>query len=241
MLLWEPQTYYFLFSLNFALRKWLATSSSFSSWTARKVIFQMTDYTSIFSTRVKTRTSWKLTSPSFQQTGCACHLDKLALTEPRVTENYELEFLSSIFRNNGHSWKQIQWVFSPLARTTKPSTKPTLITFLPCVQTTDSIISILSQHNNKDVGLLPPQISSFLCPVMDINWRCQVYAVSPVSLARVYLGQTSLSRWSERASLAYPAQTTRNIASGQATIQSQIITSNSRTLTFSLPNPCNMG
>jgi hypothetical protein len=118
---------------------------------------------------VKTRTTWKLTSPSFQQTGCACHLDKLAQTEPCVTENYKLEFLKSIFRNNGYRWKQIQWAFRPLAGTTKPSTKLMLITFLPCVQTTDSISSILSRHNIKDVGMLPPQISSFLCPVKDIK------------------------------------------------------------------------
>ena len=86
-----------------------------------KLIFQRTDYTSIFSIRVKTRTSWKLTSPSFQQTGCTHHLGKLAQTEPRVTENYELGFLKSIFRNNGYSWKQIQWAFMPLARTTSPA------------------------------------------------------------------------------------------------------------------------
>lgn len=89
-----------------------------------KLIFQRTDYTSIFSIRVKTRTSWKLISPSFQQTGCTHHLGKLAQTEPHVTENYELGFLKSIFRNNGYSWKQIQWAFTPLARTTSPAPSP---------------------------------------------------------------------------------------------------------------------
>jgi hypothetical protein len=74
----------------------------------RKLIFQRTDYTSIFSNRRKTRTSWKLTSPSFQQTGCACHLAKLAQTEPRVMENYKPGFLKSTFRNNWYSQKQIQ-------------------------------------------------------------------------------------------------------------------------------------
>jgi hypothetical protein len=82
-------------------------------------------------------------------------LSKLAQTEPHVTENYELGFLKSIFRNNGYRWKQIQWPFRPLARATKPSTTPMLITFLPCVQTNDSKISMLSKHNIKDVGLQP--------------------------------------------------------------------------------------
>jgi hypothetical protein len=104
----------------------------------------------------------------------------------------------------------------------KASTKPILITFLPCVQTNDSKISMLSRDNIKDVGLQPATPPS---------------PASPVTLAKVYLGQTSLSRLSETASLAYPAQTTRNISSGQGTIQSQIITSNSGTLKFSLPNP----
>jgi len=150
-----------------------------------------------------------------------------------VTETYELGFL---FRNNGHRWKQIQWVFRPLSRTIKPSTKPMLITFSPYVQTTDSIISILSQHINKDVGPLPPKspASSVLQWTSTEDARYTQYRLS------VWPGSTLdrpvLSRWSETATLAYPGQTTRNFGSGQAKIQSQIITSNSRTLKFSLPN-----
>jgi hypothetical protein len=61
----------------------------------------------------------------------------------------------SIFRDKRYSEKQVQQARNLLARPSRPSKKPTLVTFLPLSRplSTTSAGSLLFRHSNKSFGL----------------------------------------------------------------------------------------
>jgi hypothetical protein len=106
----------------------------------------------------------------------------------------ELEFLKTMFRENGYSSQQIR-ALNPKVQTSKSKDKPTSVALLPHVQTTHSRLSrMLAKHNIKSVGLPPRKISSFLRPVKDnLGLRTPgVYSI-PCECSQVYIRQTSRS------------------------------------------------
>jgi hypothetical protein len=75
----------------------------------------------------------------------------------------ELEFLSTIFKNNGYSQQQINHAMKPATQTRKNREKPTSTAYLPYTQTTfDRLSRMLAKHNIKSIALPPKKISCYL-------------------------------------------------------------------------------
>jgi hypothetical protein len=71
----------------------------------------------------------------------------------------ELEFLTTVFKENGYSPQQIQQDLKPVPRTAKTNERPTLIAFITYTQTTYGRLSrTLAKHNIKSVSLPPRKI-----------------------------------------------------------------------------------
>jgi len=73
------------------------------------------------------------------------HRAKVLCDQDSLTK--ELEFLTTVFKNNGYSPQQIRSL-KPATRTTKTNKNPTSIAFIPYTQTTYGRLSrMLAKHN----------------------------------------------------------------------------------------------
>jgi hypothetical protein len=81
----------------------------------------------------------------------------------------ELEFLTTVFKDNGYSPQQIRQAMKPLTRTAKTDDNPPrLHIYIPYTQATFGRLSrMLAKHNIKSVALPPRKIFSHLPPVKD--------------------------------------------------------------------------
>jgi hypothetical protein len=71
----------------------------------------------------------------------------------------KLEFLTSVFKDNGYSPQQIRRAMEPATRTAKTNDKPTSTAYIPYTQTTYGRLSrLLAKHNIKIVALPPRKI-----------------------------------------------------------------------------------
>jgi len=107
----------------------------------------------------------------------------------------ELEFLTTVFKDNGYSPQQIRWAMKPITRTARTDDKPTSTAYIPYTQTTFGRLSrMLAKHNIKSVALPPRKIFSHLPPVKDaLGLRTPgIYSI-PCECSSVYIGQSSRS------------------------------------------------
>lgn len=162
-------------------------------------------------------------SSPFQQTGCTLHLGKWA-TALCDQESFhgELKLIKFTFRGNGHTQQQIWHMIKQQARATRPSMKPSLVTFLAYLQMTFQLHqqgAVQAQH--QSVGLLPRKSSRFLCPVKD-NPRLKTQCTaSPVGILRSILDKPTIHLdHSERTPLPHLVWTTWQEGGGRSPIQS---------------------
>jgi len=107
----------------------------------------------------------------------------------------ELEFLTTVFKENGYSHQQIGRAMKPVTRTAKTDDKPTSTAYISYTQTTFGHLSrMLTKHNIKSVALPPRKIFSHLPPVKDaLGLRTPgIYSI-PCECGRVYIGQSGRS------------------------------------------------
>jgi len=107
----------------------------------------------------------------------------------------ELEFLTTVFKDNGYSHQQISRAMEPATRTTETNDKPTSTAYIPYTQTTFGRLSrMLAKHNIKSVALPPRKIFSYFPPVKDaVGLRTPgVYSI-PCECGRVCIGQSGRS------------------------------------------------
>jgi hypothetical protein len=82
--------------------------------------------------------------------------------------NQELEFLTTMFKNNGYSTQQISRANKPPTKTTKTKDKPISMAYIPYTQAAYGRLGrMLAKHNIKSFPLPPKKISNYLPPVKD--------------------------------------------------------------------------
>jgi hypothetical protein len=82
------------------------------------------------------------------------HRAKSLCDENSLTQ--ELEFLTTVFKDNGYSPQQIRRAMEQATRTAKTNDKPTLTAYIPYTQTTYGRLSrMLAKHNIESVALPP--------------------------------------------------------------------------------------
>ena len=121
------------------------------------------------------------------------HRAKALCEQDSLTQ--ELEFLTTVFKDNGYSHQQIRRAMKPVTRTAKTDDKPTSTAYIPYTQTTFGRLSrMLDKHNIKSVTLPPRKIISHLPPVKDaLGLRTPgIYSI-PCECGRVYIGQSGRS------------------------------------------------
>ena len=107
----------------------------------------------------------------------------------------ELNFLNTVFKNNGYSHQQIRRAMQPAKRTAKNKNQPTTTAYIPYTATTYGWLSrMLPKHNIKSVALPPRKISSYLPPVKDaLGLKTPGIYKIPCECGKVYVGQSGRS------------------------------------------------
>jgi hypothetical protein len=142
--------------------------------------------------------------------------------------NQELEFLTTVFRNNGYSTQQIHRAKKPPIKTTKIKDKSTSMAYIRYMQTTYERLSrMLAKHNIKSIPLTPKKISNYLPPIKDaVGLRTPgIYSI-PCECRKVYIRQSGLSvhiRIREHERHARLAQTDKSAVAEQSMNQDHII------------------
>jgi hypothetical protein len=104
----------------------------------------------------------------------------------------ELDFLNTIFKNNGYSQQQINHALKPTTQTEKEEKKPTSTAFRPYTQTTFGRLSrMLAKYNIKSIALPPKKIACYLPPYKEqLGLRTPgIYGI-PCECGMVYIGQS---------------------------------------------------
>jgi len=115
------------------------------------------------------------------------HKAKALCDQDSLTQ--ELEFLTTIFKDNGYSHQQIQQAMKQATRTAKTDVKPISTAYIPYTQTTYGQLSrMLAKHNIKSVALSPRKIFNYLPPVKDAQGlrTPSIYSI-PCECGRVYI------------------------------------------------------
>jgi len=109
----------------------------------------------------------------------------------------ELEFLTTVFKDNGYNPQQIRRAMKLATWTAKTNDKPTSTAQIPYTQTTyDRLNRMLAKQNIRSVTLSPRKKSSYFPPVKDAMGlrTSDVYRYSiPCECGRVYIGQSARS------------------------------------------------
>jgi hypothetical protein len=121
------------------------------------------------------------------------HRAKTLCDQDSLTQ--ELDFLTTVFKNNGYSHQQIRRAMQPAKRTDKNKDKPTATAYIPYTSTTYGRLSrMLAKHNIKSVALPPRKISSYLPPVKDaVGLKTPGIYRIPCECGKVYIGQSGRS------------------------------------------------
>jgi len=133
--------------------------------------------------------------PANKQSVLASHIHRAKALCDQDSLPQELEFLTTVFKDNGYSHQQIRPAMKPVTRTTKTDDKPTSTAYILYTQTTFGQQSrMLAKHNIKSVALPPRKIISHLPPVKDaLGLRTPgIYSI-PCECGRVYIGQSGWS------------------------------------------------
>jgi hypothetical protein len=104
----------------------------------------------------------------------------------------ELEFLTTIFKNNGYSQQQVKHAMKPTIQTNKNEEKPASTAYLPYTQTTFGWLSrMLAKYDIKSIALPPKKIASYLPPYKEqLGLRTPgIYSI-PCECGMVYIGQS---------------------------------------------------
>jgi len=97
----------------------------------------------------------------------------------------ELEFLPSIFTENGYSDKQIQHALNLCSREDAPREEPTSVSLHFVGSIFNCFSRVLMTHNIKTVGLPPRKVTSFLRPIEDDGFKIpSIYRASPENVMR---------------------------------------------------------
>jgi hypothetical protein len=106
----------------------------------------------------------------------------------------ELEFLTTVFRNNGYSTQQIHKAKKPSTKATKIKGKPTSTAYIRYMQTTYGRLSKMLAKHIKSIPLPPKKISNYLPPIKDaVGLRTPgIYSI-PCECRKVYTGQSGRS------------------------------------------------
>ena len=119
--------------------------------------------------------------------------EPLQWTPQQDSLTQELEFLTTVFKDNGYSPQQIRRAMEPATRTAKTNDKPTSNAYIPYTQTTYGRLSrMLAKHDIKSVALQHRRIFSCLPPVKDaLGLRTpSIYSIQ-CECGKVYFGQSS--------------------------------------------------
>ena len=82
--------------------------------------------------------------------------------------NQELEFLTTVFKNNGYSTQQIRRAMKPPTKTAKTKDKPISTAYIPYTQATYGRLSrMLAKRYIKSIALPSKKISKYLPLVTD--------------------------------------------------------------------------
>jgi hypothetical protein len=106
--------------------------------------------------------------------------------------NQELEFLTTVFKNNRYSTQQIRRAMKPPTKTAKTKDKPTSTVYIPYTQATYGRLSrMLTKHNVKSIPLPPKKISDYLPSVKDaVGLKTPgIYSI-PCECGKLYIGQS---------------------------------------------------
>jgi hypothetical protein len=116
--------------------------------------------------------------------------DKVLCDEESLTQ--ELEFLTTVYTENGYSHQHIRRAMELATQTAKTNDKPISTAYIPYTQTTYGHPSrMLAKHNIKSVDLPPRKIFNYFPPVKDaLGLRTPgVYGILS-ECSRVYIGQS---------------------------------------------------
>ena len=106
--------------------------------------------------------------PANQQTVLASLINRATSLSDQDSLTVELEFLTTIFKDNEYSHQHIRRAMESVAWTAKTNNKPTPTACIPYIQTTyDRLSGMLAKHNIKSVALPSRKISNYLTPVKD--------------------------------------------------------------------------
>jgi hypothetical protein len=121
-----------------------------------------------------------------------------------------MEFLTTVFKNDGYNTQQIQQALKLQTKTAKTNDKPTSTAYIPYTQTAYGRLSrILAKHNIKSIALPPKKISNYLPPVKDaVALRTPgIYSI-PCECGMVYIEQRGIhTNSNQRAQQTYKTGT----------------------------------
>ena len=121
------------------------------------------------------------------------HRVKVVYAQDSLTQ--ELEFLTTVFKDNGYSTQLTRRAMEPATRPSKTNDKPTSTAYIPYTQTKYGPLSrILAKHNIKSAALPPRRIFSYFPPVKDaLGLRTPgIYSI-PCDCGRVHIEQSGRS------------------------------------------------
>jgi hypothetical protein len=121
-------------------------------------------------------------------------LSSLALCDQESLA-HELEFLTTVFKNNGYNNSQIQQAMKPAIWTSESKDQLTATAYIPYTNNIYGRLSrMLAKHNIKSIAIPSRKISSYLPPVKDgIELKTPgVYRI-PCECGMVYIGQSGRS------------------------------------------------
>jgi len=106
----------------------------------------------------------------------------------------QLEFLTTVFKDNRYSPQQIRRAMERATRTAKTNDKLTSTAYIPYTQTYGRLSRMLAKHKIKIVALPPRKVFSYLPPVKGaLGLRTPgIYSI-PYECGRIYIGQSGQS------------------------------------------------
>lgn len=107
----------------------------------------------------------------------------------------ELDFLTTVFKQNGYNDRQIERAMKSTRQTPEPEKKPTSIAYIPYINNIYGRLSrMLLKYNIKSVALPHRKVASYLPPVKDaIGLKAPGIYRIPCECGMVYIGQSGRS------------------------------------------------
>ena len=134
----------------------------------------------------------------------------------------ELDFLTTVFKQNGYNDHKIKRAMKPIRQTPEPENKPTSTAYIPYINNTYGRLSrMLAKYNIKSVALPHRKIASYLPLVKEaVGLKTPGIYRIPCECGTVYIGQSGRSidlRLKEHG--RHKTGPTRKISSGRTQFQ----------------------